>query len=133
VSEWIWVDRPLALSFHDSQIAEHGGLPDVRDENAIENALARPQNKAAYEQPDAADLAAAYLFDIARNHPFFDGNKRTAWVVAATFLFLNGYDLHSENPHFVGFTNDVAAGTISETQAAEWFRVRLMKKSQPRG
>lgn len=124
VRVWHWVGRTAVLVFHDSQIAEHGGLPEIRDDAALENALARPKNKAAYEE-DAPNLAAAYLLGIARNHPFSDGNKRTAWVVACTFLFLNGYDLHSEVPDFVTFTNDVAAGAIAEAQAAEWFRIRL--------
>ena len=80
----------VAFAIHDHQLAEHGGPEGVRDAGALESALARPRNLAAYERPDAAALAAAYAYGLARNHPFADGNKRTAWVVARVFLAING-------------------------------------------
>ena len=79
---WTWVAPDVVLAIHDRQIAEHGGGVGLRDAGLLSSALARPENLAAYGDPDAFDLAAAYAFGIAKNHPFVDGNKRTAWVVA---------------------------------------------------
>src|SRR4051794_28831496 len=92
---WIWVADEVALAAHAEQIAEHGGGEGVRDRGALESAMARPRNPAAYGNPDAASLAAAYAFGIARNHPFVDGNKRIAAVVSETFLLLNGFVLNA--------------------------------------
>jgi death on curing protein len=102
VTAWRWVGLAAVHAIHDRQLAEHGGLPGVRDFGAIESALARPQNLAAYGEPDAADLAAAYAYGLARNHGFADGNKRTAWVVARVFLADNGYRLWFEPTEAVG-------------------------------
>ena len=96
MTAWRWVGLAAVHAIHDRQLAEHGGLPGVRDLGAIESALARPQNLAAYGEPDAADLAAAYAYGLARNHGFADGNKRTAWVAARVFLADNGYGLRFE-------------------------------------
>lgn len=90
---WIWVDAAVAVAAHGEQLAEHGGAPGVRDYNMLESAMARPLDLIAYADPDLADLAASYAFGIARNHPFVDGNKRTAAVVSETFLMLNGHRL----------------------------------------
>ena len=88
---WTSVVESVALAIQEAQLAEHGGLPGIRDEGLFSSAMARPQNLAAYrERPDAADLAASYAFGLARNHPFLDGNKRTAFVAMELFLNLNG-------------------------------------------
>jgi death-on-curing protein len=97
----------------------------LRDLNAVESALARPKNIAAYETPDAACLAAAYLFGLARNHGFLDGNKRTAWIVARLFLADNGCRLAFDPADAVRTVESVAAGRIDEAELADWFRRRL--------
>ena len=123
---WRWVEANVALAIHDRQLAEHGGLDGVRDRGAVESALARPQNLAAYGEPDAADLAAAYAFGIARNHDFADGNKRTAWVVARLFLADNDRTLRFDPIDAIRTMEGVAAGTIDEAQLARWFRDRII-------
>ena len=93
MTTWEWVAVDVVYAIHDRQLSEHGGLEGIRDAGLLESALARPQNLAAYQQADAADLAAAYSYGLARNHPFLDGNKRTAWIVARLFLALNAQRL----------------------------------------
>jgi len=122
---WIWVSEAAALAAHDAQIAEHGGLAGVRDENLFLPAMARPQNLAAYGEPDAAALAASYALGIARNHPFLDGNKRTAAVVAEGLLELNGHRLGATDDELVAFMLALAAGEMGKDAAAEWFRARI--------
>ena len=122
---WIWVATEVALAAHAEQLAEHGGGEGVRDAGALEGAMARPRNLALYEQPDAAALAAAYAFGIARNHPFVDGNKRTAAVVAETFLALNGHVLAASDAELVVAILALAAGELSEDELADWFRAHL--------
>jgi death on curing protein len=124
MTAWRWVSLDVVHAIHDRQIAEHGGLDGVRDAGAIESALARPRNSAAYGNPDAADLAAAYVFGLAKNHGFADGNKRTAWVVARLFLADNGYSLRFEKREAVKIIEDSAGGSCSEADLADWFRVR---------
>src|ERR1700677_2625380 len=126
-AEWTWVDQHVVSAVHKSQIARHGGLDGVRDQGLIESALARPQNLAAYGDPDAADLAAAYACGIAKNHGFLDGNKRTAWVAARLFLADNGCMLQFNQIDGYRFMQSVAAGTTDEPAAAEWFRSRLVR------
>ena len=122
--KWLRLDAVLAM--HKRQIAEHGGSDGVRDLGLLESALARPLNLHAYE-PDAdiASLAAAYAFGIAKNHPFIDGNKRTALVAMRTFLILNGHTLTAtaEDKYLTILT--LAAGDLSEEQLAEWLRERI--------
>lgn len=118
----------VAYAIHDRQLAEHGGPEGVRDAGALESALARPRNLAAYERPDAAALAAAYAYGLARNHPFADGNKRTAWVVARVFLAINGHHLEFDAPDAVQTIEALAAGTLSESELATWFRQRVRKR-----
>jgi death on curing protein len=91
----------------------------------FESAMARPQNLAAYEEPDAAALAASYAFGLARNHPFVDGNKRTAAVVSEGFLQKNGYSLDVSNAQLVPIFEGLAAGELSEDELANWFRERV--------
>ena len=122
---WIWVAPEVALAVHDRQLSEHGGGEGVRDAGLLSSALARPENLAAYGEPDAADLAAAYVYGIARNHPFVDGNKRTAWVIARVFLALNDWRVHFLPAEAVATMEALAAGMLDESGLAEWFRERI--------
>ncbi|MBW8725442.1 MAG: type II toxin-antitoxin system death-on-curing family toxin [Inquilinus limosus] len=128
MTAWRWVGADLVYALHDRQLAEHGGPDGVRDPGAVESALARPMNLAAYGTPDAADLAAAYAFGLARNHGFVDGNKRTAWVVARLFLADNGYRLRFDPVEAVKTVETLAAGSLGESQLAAWFRDRLQAR-----
>lgn len=125
MTEWTWVGMAVVQALHDRQLAEHGGLPGVRDGGALESALARPINLAAYEEPDAGALAAAYAFGLARNHGFADGNKRTAWVVARLFLMINDVKLEFDKADALRMVLALAAGEIGETEVAAWFRDRI--------
>lgn len=120
--DWIWVDPAVAEAAHNEQLAEHGGAEGLRDRNMLESAMARPLNRVAYGDPDAADLAASYAFGIARNHPFVDGNKRTAAVVSETFLVLNGYRLTCDDVELVMTFLALAAGELTVEALADWFR-----------
>jgi death-on-curing protein len=122
------MDRAVLLAVHDEQLLEHGGAPGPRGIGSCESGIARPQQLAHYETPDAADLAAAYAFGIARNHPFVDGNKRTAFVAAELFLALNGLELHADDGACVVTMLAVAAGQMDETTFAGWLR----RHSRPR-
>ncbi len=122
---WIWVALAVAEAAHLEQLAENGGGEGVRDARLLESTMARAQNLAAYGEPDAAALAAAYAFGIARNHPFVDGNKRTAAVVAETFLVLNGYTLNATDAELVVVFLALASGELSEAELVDWFREHL--------
>jgi death-on-curing protein len=122
---WIWIATEVAAAAHLEQIAEHSGGEGVRDAGLLESAMARPRNLAEYGEPDVAALAAAYAYGIARNHPFVDGNKRTAAVVSETFLGLNGYRLAASDAEMVVAFVALAAGELSEDELADWFRERL--------
>jgi death on curing protein len=122
---WRWLEEDVVFAIHDEQIAEHGGLAGVRESALLLSALARPQHLANYEKPDLARLAASYAVGIARNHPFLDGNKRTAFVVAGVFLLLNGYELVAGNSEKVRVMLSVADGTISEPKLAAWLRANI--------
>ena len=126
MSERRWVAADAVLAIHDRQIAEHGGLDGARDLGAAMSALARPQNRAAHGDPDAADLAAAYAFGLARNHGFADGEKRTAWVVARLFLADNGLQLRFELLGAIRTMETVASGALDEMGLAAWFRARIL-------
>ena len=125
MTDWRWIGADVVHAVHDRQLAEHGGLDGVRDLGAIDSALAKPRNLAAYGEPDAADLAAAHAFGLARNHGFADGNKRVAWVIARLFLADNGYRLRFDAADAVKTVEALAAGTLDERQMAAWFRERL--------
>ncbi len=115
---------------HKRQIAEHGGTDGLRDEGLLLSALARPENLEAYgENVDLAALAASYAFGIAKNHPFLDGNKRTALVVAVTFLNLNGYDFDASSEETYTMFLGLAEGSISKDDLAVWFRNQLRQLS----
>ena len=119
---WIWITTEVALATHAEQLAEHGGSEGVRDGGALEGAMTRPRNLALYGEPDAAALAASYAFGIARDHPFVDGNKRTAAVIAETFLVLNGLTLAATDAELVVAILALAAGDLSEGELADWIR-----------
>lgn len=124
----VWINRALALAIHDRQLSEHGGGNGVRDEGLLESALARPQQRHAYGDPppDLADLAARLAGGLARNHPFVDGNKRTAAVACEVFIRLNGARLHADDlelyPQYLG----LADGSLDEAAFAAWLRARIV-------
>jgi death on curing protein len=120
-----WGDSDVVLAIHEEQLAEHGGADGVRDMGLLESALARPQNLLAYGSPDVADLAAAYAAGIARNHPFIDGNKRTAWVVAETFVELNGSEIAADDAGAYEVMLSLAEGRIDESAFAAWMRPHI--------
>jgi death on curing protein len=120
-----WIALELALAIHERQLAEHGGGEGTRDQGLLESALARPINAWAYGTDDFASLAAAYGFGVARNHPFVDGNKRTAWVLARLFLRLSGQVLAFEPVDAIRAMLSLAAGDMSEDELAAWFRERI--------
>ncbi|GMV60973.1 MAG: death-on-curing protein [Parvibaculum sp.] len=120
--EPVWLLRNAVLAFHSRQLAEHGGGAGMRDEGLLDSALNRPLNKFAYEEPDLFDLAAAYAYGIATNHPFVDGNKRTAYVAALTFLRLNGYRLDASATEKYETFIRLASGEMKEMALSDWFR-----------
>lgn len=124
---WRWISKNAVMTFHAMQLAEHGGGTGVRDEGLLESALNRPVNLAAYGTPTVFDLAAAYAFGIAKNHPFIDGNKRTAFVAAAVFLELNGHSLNAGEADAVLAVLGLASGTMEETAFAEWLKTNSVK------
>jgi death on curing protein len=125
---WVWLDADVLRAVHEEQLAEHGGAAGTRDSGLFESALARPRPLAAYGDPDAAALAAAYGFGLARNHPFTDGNKRTAFVATELFLDLNGFELTATDADCVLTLLAVAAGQMDEGAFARWLR----QHSRPR-
>jgi len=128
-----WLAKDTVLAIHDRQLAEHGGSPGVRDDGLLESALARPQQLHAYGDPapDLADLAAALAYGLARNHPFVDGNKRTAAVCCETFVELNGAALQADDLELFERYLTLAEGKLSERDFAAWLRERL--RLAPRG
>lgn len=121
---WVWIEKAVILAVHDEQLAEHGGRGGLRDDGLLESALARPQQLAAYGEPDLADLAAAYAVGLAKNHAFVDGNKRTAFVALELFLALNGSTLVADDADCVLTMLSVAAGDLDERGLANWIRDR---------
>ena len=126
---WQWVADNVVRAIHEAQLAEHGGITGIRDEGLLSSALARPQNLEAYgEEIDAASLAAAYAFGIARNHPFLDGNKRTAFVVMELFLNLNGWALDASDAICISMMLTLASGDLGEKMLAKWLRGHIESK-----
>ena len=119
---WRWLTSRVVTSIHLRQIQRHGGGHGIRDEGLLESALARPQNLAAYGSPTVFELAASYAYGIARNHPFIDGNKRTAFVASLLFLKMNGHEASAEQAEAAVVFLRLAAGEFSEAELAEWFR-----------
>ena len=120
MSEPEWLDVDIVLDFHAEQLALFGGADGIRDRGLLESALARPANKFAYGETDLAVLAAAYGFGIARNHPFIDGNKRTALASMIVFLGLNGLDLDAPQEAATAMMLSLAAGELGENGLARW-------------
>ncbi|MBI5920541.1 MAG: type II toxin-antitoxin system death-on-curing family toxin [Betaproteobacteria bacterium] len=125
MSRWTWIERSVVIAAHNEQLAEHGGAAGTRDSGLLESALARPENLAAYGDPDAAALAAAYGFGIVRNHPFVDGNKRAALIATELFLALNGFDLVVGDVECVVTILALAAGELDEAEFADWLRAHI--------
>ena len=125
MKHWVWLQHEVVLAIHEEQLAEHGGGAGLRDAGLLESALARPRQSAAHGKPDVADLAAAYGYGLSRNHPFLDGNKRTAFVALELFLQLNGHELQATDTDCVLTMLAVAAGEITEAQLATWIRKHL--------
>lgn len=127
MAQIVWPLEETVIAIHQRQISEHGGSEGLRDEGLLASALARPQNVLAYAHPapDLAVLVAAYAYRIARNHPFVDGNKRTALVAARTFLLLNGLNLEAnQDEKYLTFLQ-LAQGTLTEEQVADWIGRRI--------
>ena len=124
-----WLSRVVVDAIHNDQLREHGGLPGIRDENVLESALARPQQKWHYaEETDLAALAAAYGFGIVKSHPYRDGNKRIGLLAIATFLGINGYDLQATDADVVTQVVALANNRISEAELADWIRTHSRKQ-----
>jgi len=117
-----WIRKAVVLALHSEQLAEHGGSDGIRDEGLLDSALAKPLNLLAYTEPDLFDLAASYAFGIARNHPFIDGNKRTALAVSLSFLYLHGWDILAPKQDLYSAFIHLADGTLSEGDLGSWFR-----------
>lgn len=118
----VWIEESVVLALHEEHLAEHGGPVGIRDRGLLESALFRPQNLIGYGNPDLAALAAAYGFGLARNHPFIDGNKRTAFTVMELFLALNGQELIADDPSCIVTILKLAEGSLTEAEFADWIR-----------
>ena len=124
-----WLSRVVVDAIHTDQLREHGGLPGIRDETALESALAQAQQKWHYaERTDMALLAAAYGFGLVKNHPYRDGNKRIGFLALVTFLGVNGYDLEVTDADVIAEMLALAAGRVSEEELADWIRTRSAKR-----
>ncbi len=117
-----WLSTPLVVAIHDEQLAIHGGSPGLRDAALLESALDRPRNKWGYEQAELPELAAAYGFGLAKNHPFVDGNKRTSLLAIYTFLAINGVEFIVPEAEAAAMIFSLAAGEVSEESLARWIR-----------
>ena len=122
MSEPFWLTRQIIIAIHDEQLAIHGGASGLRDEGLLESALDRPRNKWSYENAELPELAAAYAFAIARNHPFVDGNKRTSLLALYTFLGVNGIDFDVPEADAAAMILSLAAGEVSEESLTRWIR-----------
>lgn len=130
-AHWVWISEAVVLAIHEAQLAEHGGIPGIRDSGLLASALARPRNLEAYgkdEDVDAATLAAAYAFGISRNHSFLDGNKRTAFVVMELFLDLNGCGLTASDADCIATMLALASSELGEKALANWLRKQISPK-----
>lgn len=122
MSEPFWLTRQIIIAIHDEQLAIHGGASGLRDEGMLESALDRPKNKWAYEGAELAQLAAAYAYGLARNHPFVDGNKRTALLALYTFLGVNDVEFDVPEAEAAAMILALAAGEVSEESLTRWIR-----------
>jgi death-on-curing protein len=123
MEEPLWMELADAVIAHDLELTAHGGSAGIRDAGLLDSALARPRNIWAYAEaePSLAVLAAAYAFGISSNHPFVDGNKRTAFLVSFAFLDVNGFEVIASQEDAVLAILGLAAGEVSEAQLAQWF------------
>ena len=128
---WVWLSGDVLLAVHDEQLAEHGGAAGVRDLGLFESALSRPRNLVGYGNPDVCELAAAYGYGLARNHPFIDGNKRTAFVAVELFLVLNGFQLLADDASCILTMLSLAAGDLEEAAFADWLRQNSVRRAPP--
>lgn len=122
MNEPLWISEDIVRFIHQDQIRQHGGSLGVRDENLLAASLARPKHLLAYGKPDLFELAAAYGYGLAKNHPFIDGNKRTAFAVMATFLLLNGYLLNVPENEVVQIMERLATDEETQESLAQWLR-----------
>ena len=126
MSSPVWLDRLIVEAIHFDQIRLHGGLPGLRDENALESALAPPRNREVYDSSsDLASLAAAYGYGLVTSHPFADGNKRVGFLAMYVFLGLNGLEIEAEEPEVVDLMVAIAAGRLSEDEIVTWLRQHI--------
>lgn len=125
--QWRWIQREALVRLHAMCLVQFGGLAGLRDAGLLESALARPEQLANYASPDVADIAAAYAFGLAKNHPFVDGNKRTAFLALGLSLRLNGYRLTSSQPDATQTILLLAAGELSEQALATWIRGQMAR------
>ena len=129
ITEPRWISRLVVDAIHADMLLTHGGMPGIRDENALESALARPRQRHAYEpDTDLATLAAGYGFGLVRNHPYSDGNKRVGFVVMATFLGRNGYEFIASESDVVTTFVALASGNLDEETLAVWIRAKTRKR-----
>ena len=124
-----WISEELVIAVHARQITEHGGSAGIRDKTLLQSALARPQQLYAYgnPSPDIAALAASLAYGIAKNHPFVDGNKRTAAVLCELFITVNGMSLEASDQEMLNVFLALAEGSLNENQLANWIRPRLIQ------
>ena len=127
---FVWIDATVVFAIHEEQLAAHGGGAGLRAQGLLESALARPQNLASYGKPDVAACAAAYGYGLSRNHPFVDGNKRTAFVAVELFLFLNAHALEATDADCVLTMLRAAEGSIREDGFAAWIRENSVKRKR---
>lgn len=127
MKEPVWLNRIDCLAIHEMMLAQHGGLAGIRDEGLLESALAKPQNLFVYGSPTLPEMAASYVSDIILNHPFLDGNKRTGFMVAATFLELNGLIFSASEESVVEKTLALAAGKLKESSYVSWLKDNCRK------
>ncbi len=126
MTNWKFVKESTAIAIHEEQLMEHGGGHGIRDIGLLQSALARPENLAAYGDPDVYQMAASYAYGIAKNHPFIDGNKRTAFVVMEVFLLLNGVELVASDAECVMTFVSLAAGELSEEGLVDWLKINSL-------
>ena len=122
MKDWQWIDEDVALMLHQMSIKNYGGADGIRDIGLLQSALARPKNIVAYGAADICLLAAAYGFGIARNHPFIDGNKRTAFLCCLSFLRVHGVKFKASQAEAAAAFLELAAGNLSEEGLAHWLR-----------
>lgn len=124
--KWRWIGVKAALEIHEQQIATHGGGQGIRDQGLLESALARPLTLEAYDEPDVFDLAACYGWGLARNHPFIDGNKRTAFTICIAFLRLHGQQVIAPREELLSIFLGVATGEVAEASLSHWLRAHCV-------